>query len=584
MRQTPSIRIIMWFALFATLFFTVPLSADEGIIRDIDPADLVAVDPDGNRNPPRAADASGTGRSSPPAPLPPFQQIRTAVVSCPEGEEARTMSLVIRDFNSDGCKDAAVTTDYCGDAYPWDEQGLTILLGDESGRFEEYTRYTWNFFDPHTIFQTVACGDFNEDGTPDLAILNAPFGTSAMPAVIFMLGRGNGTFEEVTPHRELSAEVRMMPTPSKRLRLGDFDEDGHLDVGVASTSLGEEIVNLEVLFGDGSCSFTSSVFPGENPSCTAIGSGDFNGDGHPDVMTAGGSGVSLYSVYLNDSGGSGGFTPFHVTIPDFEITSMAVGDLDGDGHLDAVFPGHGGDETACMIFGTGDGTFSDPVPLRHHLFGYTGVKGMDVAIADVNDDQKADLVFGNEGASSIEGVWAHGALFVFPGNGDGSFRGVSNGGLVVELPSVPEPNSSFTCYDVVAADVDGDGDEDITASTMFRSAVETFLNRLWKDTPEIWIDPHPSLESYQPYDEVAIGITDCQGWQNLDAGTFTVTWHGIDISGLISSNTTWQGSAGGCAVRGVIPGLQIPAGDHWMTLGIGDLDGNTHSAAYHFTD
>ncbi len=514
---------------------------------------------------------------------PPLQQIRNLVWTGPENDPGAAMSIVVEDFNHDGFHDVAVTTDYNGDTYPWDEQGLSILLGDGTGNFTHFSRYTWRYWSPHTIFQTIVSGDFNDDDETDLAILNAPFSVDGMPTVIIMAGEGNGEFNEILPHFELQAKVRLMPTPAKRLAVGDFNEDDYQDIAVASCGEGENIINLEILYGDGTGSFTSVTFDGVNDLSTAVATGDFNEDGHADLLMAGGNESSYYSVFLSLEG-NGLFTRTDVFIDSCSISSLTVGNLNDDDHIDAVLPGHGGDETVRLVFGIGDGTFSEPVILDHEMFEHAGSKGMEAAVGDVNNDLRPDLVFGCEGASTIEGVWAHGALFVFPGDGDGNFRGVQDGGYMVELPSVPEPNTEFTCYDIQLVDIEDDGDLDVVASTMHRSGVATFINRLWKKIPEIWIEPHPSLENYQDYSETAICITDAGGPSNLDPEAFFVAEDGTDISEGVAARALWTGSSHGRSIRGRFPGVHIPDGTHTLLLGIRDFDGNIGVGTYTFTD
>src|SRR5208283_4155213 len=74
---------------------------------------------------------------------------------------------------------------------------------------------------------------------------------------------------------------------------------------------------------------------------TSIAVGDFNGDGHPDVVvTAWGngtpstaaSGAVRASVFLNQ--GNGAFAPAASYNTDMEATSVAVGDFNGDGKPD----------------------------------------------------------------------------------------------------------------------------------------------------------------------------------------------------------------------------------------------------------
>ncbi len=508
-------------------------------------------------------------------PAPPLQQVRNPVQTRGTPDvPGRANSVAMADFNGDGELDAAVTTYWLD--WPAELHGVSILLGEGAGRFTPGARTTWDF-SPY-LLQTIVAGDFNEDGRKDLAVLAMPYPGDA-PFVILLLGQGDGTFAESLPHIPLQTPLYQWPSPSERMAVEDFDKDGHEDIAVACTGTGQDgFANLEVLYGSGSGTFTSTAYPGVGaPYIKAIAKGDFNADGWTDVAAAGGGNGSNSGivVYLNDR--AGGFEDVRFINTGKEHSSLAAGDTNGDGHVDLVSPGHGGDESAWIYRGAGDGTFPVVIPLPHALFARDGTKGMDVAIADMNRDGHADLVFGSEGAASpVGGVWEHGALFILPGDGAGNFKGVGQGGLCVELPSVPLPHEDFTCYDIDLADLDGDGDPDILAGTDGREGLEAFLNRLWKDVPQVWMEPDPTLEGYQPYAEVAFVITDAQGAGDFDPADpecLVVLMNGHDVTEAVKLLADISTQAGGRVIRLSIAGVAIPPGAGFLVL-VRDREGN----------
>jgi hypothetical protein len=92
-------------------------------------------------------------------------------------------SVAMGDFNGDGIPDLAVANGAAANG-----AGVSVLLGNGDGTFQHAVTYPAGTFFP----ECVAVGDFNGDGVPDLAVANA--GTQYAGTVSILLGNGDGTF------------------------------------------------------------------------------------------------------------------------------------------------------------------------------------------------------------------------------------------------------------------------------------------------------------------------------------------------------------------------------------------------------
>jgi FG-GAP-like repeat len=98
-------------------------------------------------------------------------------------------SIVKGDFNRDGNLDLVVTG--YGDPNCTTAGAVIVLLGEGNGKFTRGGQFVAG--PPNTTADTLATGDFNRDGTPDLVVVNNAI--NQFGNISILLGDGSGGFQ-----------------------------------------------------------------------------------------------------------------------------------------------------------------------------------------------------------------------------------------------------------------------------------------------------------------------------------------------------------------------------------------------------
>lgn len=173
--------------------------------------------------------------------------------------------------------------------------------------------------------------------------------------------------------------------------LGDLDDDGDLDVIIGTNRMGNR-----VWLNSGQATFVDTGQQLDDESTTTIGIADFDGDGDLDFL--GGNNGRGDILWLND--GSGTFTSTEGP-RDYSIAQLALGDLDGDGDLDVLssFTNGDSDGSVRVRFSNGDGTLSDPTSLND----FSGASNVALGDLDGDGDLDAFVTLGVEGNTRSDG-------------------------------------------------------------------------------------------------------------------------------------------------------------------------------------
>jgi len=244
---------------------------------------------------------------------------------------------------------------------------VAIFLGDGKGNFSSNNSYISN--NPPTGLPTsVAVGDFNGDGYPDLAIANFDSGTIAI-----FTGKGDGSFN--------SPSTIPVGFRSTSIAVGDFNGDGKLDLAVANA----DAASITILTGNGDGTFTTGGNFGVGNRPVSVAAKDVNGDGILDLVVAN-STDSTVSVLLGN--GNGTFQPARNFGVGGSPISVGIGDFNGDGKSDIAVVNRLSDSVTILL-GDGTGSF---VAGNHAA---VGSNPFSVAVGDFNGDAVDDLAVAN---------------------------------------------------------------------------------------------------------------------------------------------------------------------------------------------
>lgn len=303
---------------------------------------------------------------------------------------------------------------------------------NEGGHFVAGPRYD-AAFNPGFNIGSMEFEDFDGDGFVDVLVAR----TGGSPAGLVMMKVTAAT----DPSFVISPAVPN-GTLLSEMAVADVDLDGDVDIIAASF---QSSVDWQLLLNDGAGNFTvaspAQWSVGPPLQHFWVGTGDFNGDGFPDVFANTSAGV----VYRNNLSGAG-FSSTLVAPPTFASSLGCIGDFNGDGFDDVVLGNSLGDEAlylgsfnGLVLSNSGTGPIFSAPPIA----------------VDRDGDGFDDLV---RNVAPVGGAPVA-ELFVYPGQASGL-------GTPVSLGEIRYTFTSSTPYPGVAVfDVEGDGDLDTVVAS-----------------------------------------------------------------------------------------------------------------------
>jgi hypothetical protein len=351
---------------------------------------------------------------------------------------------------------------------------------------------------PGTFFNSIAAADLNADGRDDLVA-----GESFFPKLHVFLAQAGGGFAAQPTIALDPGPVSISNLAVGPMAIADFDEDGLLDLMVASTvNVVGVAADVAWYRGNGAGGFSVVQHFAPNIGARALAVADLDHDGHLDVQLGGVGG--LLAAFGN---GAGVFTTPHpadaggTVTSNFAGPSMAMGSFDGDDVYDVVtYDSAVGVRT---YLGSEPGRFStaplqsgpSPAALASAAFDADGDGDVDYVTFSLNSGYRAAL---NDGSGSfpttvttpgpIHPIYAFVAarvdtdtlpdLVAVPFGSTGiEWRKNLGGGAFGPQNFVTSPASSGPLDLIAAGDLDGDGDDDVVATALHEtSGLSVFHN------------------------------------------------------------------------------------------------------------
>jgi hypothetical protein len=234
-------------------------------------------------------------------------------------------------------------------------------------------------------WQAVAVGDFNGDGMADIAYRRISDGLTELQFL-------NGT----TPIGGGAITNNPFGKDWNVVGAADFNGDGNSDL--VWQHQGDNLVEIQYLNGTtpiGGGLITNNPF---GPGWDVVGTGDFNGDGHTDlVWQHEGDGLTEIQ-FLNGTTAIGGGTIANNPLgPGWNV--VGTGDFNGDGHTDLVWE-HQGDHLVEIQFLNGTTAIGGGA-ITNSPFGSDWSV---VGTGDFNGDGMTDLVYRrvNDGLTEVQ--------------------------------------------------------------------------------------------------------------------------------------------------------------------------------------
>ncbi len=300
-------------------------------------------------------------------------------------------SLAIGDLDGDGKPDLAVAN----------QLSSTVSIyrnTSTSGSISSGSFATKQDFTTGNLPVSVVIGDLDGDGKPDLAVANQSSNTVS----VF---RNTATSGSINSGSFAAKQDFATGSSPQSLSIGDLDGDGKPDLAVANrVSNNVSILRNTAMsgsIGSGSFAAKQDFATGSEPYSVAIG--DLDGDGKPDLVVSNlnSQNVSIFrNTSTSGSIGSGSFAAKQDFATGSEPSTLSIGDLDGDGKPDLVVANQTSDNVSILRNTATSGSINSGSFAAKQDFA-TGSRPISLSIGDLDGDGKPDLAVANYNSATL---------------------------------------------------------------------------------------------------------------------------------------------------------------------------------------
>jgi uncharacterized OB-fold protein len=313
-------------------------------------------------------------------------------------------AIAIGDLDGDGLLDIAVP------AFS-STTSISVLRNTSSGSTISFATKVDFTVGSNPI--SIAIGDLDGDGKPDLAVANNASATSANISLLRNTISSTGTFTAASFATKVDLAISGSSFSTWSIAMSDLDGDNKPDLAVSCSGTSNSLACYRNTSSVGVFSFATATLTTVGTTPRQIAVGDLNNDNKADVVVVNNGSNNLSLLRNSSSSGTISFVTETALSTGTGPMGATIGDLDGDGLPDVAVanntnPGsvsaYRNTSSSSISFGTGvsftTGTNTGP----YHI-----------AIVDIDGDGKPEMAVVNNTTQSVSILFSRKSSFLLFG-------------------------------------------------------------------------------------------------------------------------------------------------------------------------